>query len=659
MPLSQPDPALPSPTPHTDPRLRDIVGGYSISRWPIKVDVAQNETPMSWLRRVSHRYQLTPRQLFEALGIKLTTNSKITVLLKQHSHSIEAALDIQVDDFNTAGFAGFRSPWLASFTASAHRFCPACLEDNGYWNAAWRSPLSIVCPRHQILYVDRCPKCGQQPWRTDTWLGQCAAIHICTARLPGEKCPNREVRPWCGFDLREVPHIPVPETVLHAQATITESQHQITQTSAPTSLRRFGIGPDESREVLATLIGAAWTQTQSESLADSRHANALHAGMTAYQELTSIGQPTPHLDRLRDTMNLDQILLGGPDNVGLYGPVIAAWYIDSIRDHLTHRKQLGWRTGRKWPSLPADPTAPWVTTHARLPEHRQWPICVPSAWVPQLLTTTSLQLPWESDPVGRALAAMCLLNLGRGIRWAYIALELGLPAHLQHLAAQRLITTSRAAWRRFLSALEDTFTDLCQSPPQINYRLRRIVGADPDLIRYCVAKQVCCEPQDIPQNSVAAVWAAYTGGDVQFAPPGIISKPRHTKTKKMGVMGVACNATDVMQGVRYTEVFEDLDAVADEHLARKQHPPSRKAREEVRDQTEHNTGCIHTLLEQLVGHSDELKFLSLSDVHRLIATDENCTQRALAVTFGLKDARANDVMSTLATSWLLDDPPVS
>jgi hypothetical protein len=405
--------------------LRDIVGGYSIDRWPIKIDVAEDETLVSWFRRVSDRYQLTPRQLCEAMDIKLVHNAKIAVVLDRHRDAVQAAMDVRVEDFARTHDGYLRSPWLGSFVDSPHRFCPICLQENSYWEASWGAPLSVACPRHRTLYVDRCPGCGEQPWRTNAWLGQCATVNVCAARLPAEAGPKRKVGQWCGADLCDAPRTPAPDTVVQAQALLTGDEHGVNETSTPASLRRFGIDVQESREVLATLVGAAWTQTRREPATAARRANALHMGIVAYQELATTDAPTPHFDQLSAVMNLDQILLGGSDSFGLYGPVIAAWYIDRVRDHLNPRKQLGWRTGRQWPSLPADPTTPRVTTHTRLPEHRQQPPCVPAAWVPQLLPTNGLHLPWESNPDGRALAAMCLLNLGRGLQWSYIALELG------------------------------------------------------------------------------------------------------------------------------------------------------------------------------------------------------------------------------------------
>jgi TniQ len=181
---------------------------------------------------------------------------------------------------STTGIFGRRG-W-GSFVDSAHRFCPVCLQEDSYWKGSWREPLSVACPRHRILYVDRCPGCGEQPWHTNAWLGQCVAVTICTARVPATAGPKRKVGQWCGADLREAPRIPAADTVVQAQAFLTGHEHWVNERSTPTLLRRFGIDIGESREVLATLVGAAWTRTRRELDTAARRAAALHMGIAAY-----------------------------------------------------------------------------------------------------------------------------------------------------------------------------------------------------------------------------------------------------------------------------------------------------------------------------------------------------------------------------------------
>lgn len=111
---------------------------------------------------------------------------------------------------------------------------------------------------------------------------------------------------------------------------------------------------------------------------------------------------------------------------------------------------------------------------------------------------------------------------------------------------------------------------MCKSPTQFNYRLRRIIAADPQLIRRCVAKRTCSRPQDIPQDAIAAVWAAYTGGDVHFAPPGIASE---SSKNKAGRLGLSSDAAEVTEGLLYAQICEDLNAAATEQLVQDLRPP--------------------------------------------------------------------------------------
>jgi AAA domain len=176
----------------------------------------------------------------------------------------------------------------------------------------------------------------------------------------------------------------------------------------------------------------------------------------------------------------------------------------------------------------------------------------------------------KPDPAGRALAAMCLLNLGRGVRWSYIALELGLPARLRHVLAPKLVNTPKPAWRRFLSSLEDAVHDMCRSPPHVDYRRRRIAAADPQLLRRCVAEQTSREPHDVPQDWLTALWAAYTGGAIGFAPPVIGSTPPKGMVSQTEFSSAAAEITT---GPLYARICQDLDAAVAAHIPHDLRPP--------------------------------------------------------------------------------------
>ncbi len=47
--------------------------------------------------------------------------------------------------------------------ARASRACPCCLSENGgVWPLWWQLGVAAACPRHAVLLVDRCPRCGQR-----------------------------------------------------------------------------------------------------------------------------------------------------------------------------------------------------------------------------------------------------------------------------------------------------------------------------------------------------------------------------------------------------------------------------------------------------------------------------------------------------------------
>lgn len=70
------------------------------------------------------------------------------------------ALDLsEVDTSDERSLAGPTQREWALFTAS--RACPSCLgESGGVWQLWWRLGVAAACPRHRVLLVDTCPRCG-------------------------------------------------------------------------------------------------------------------------------------------------------------------------------------------------------------------------------------------------------------------------------------------------------------------------------------------------------------------------------------------------------------------------------------------------------------------------------------------------------------------
>lgn len=59
-----------------------------------------------------------------------------------------------------------RRPQLARHLLLKHpKICPQCIAENGVTDAAWDLRIMLVCPKHRIAMVDRCPAChGRLTW---------------------------------------------------------------------------------------------------------------------------------------------------------------------------------------------------------------------------------------------------------------------------------------------------------------------------------------------------------------------------------------------------------------------------------------------------------------------------------------------------------------
>lgn len=66
---------------------------------------------------------------------------------------------VMVDDIDyAAGDARHRVNerlWLLPYS----RACPHCLRRDGHWRTAWTLPFSVACVEHNVVLMDRCPRC--------------------------------------------------------------------------------------------------------------------------------------------------------------------------------------------------------------------------------------------------------------------------------------------------------------------------------------------------------------------------------------------------------------------------------------------------------------------------------------------------------------------
>jgi TniQ len=74
------------------------------------------------------------------------------------------------------------------------RFCPSCLRESGYFRLLWRIREVTVCPLHNLMLMDACPRCG---------------AGVSTCRLTPQQASRITVCYACGLDLSSFSTMPV------------------------------------------------------------------------------------------------------------------------------------------------------------------------------------------------------------------------------------------------------------------------------------------------------------------------------------------------------------------------------------------------------------------------------------------------------------------
>ena len=198
-------------------------GGYDLDPVPIHVDVRDGESPVSWLRRVSVRYDTPARDLLRGAGaVKPITGTTQVVSRLRNNRTLLHRLGL--DDTETSrlltpapltaatltytGTFGYDAvpgrPWM--------RYCPLCLAGpDPVWPDHWRCPLSSICPDHGVYLLQTCPGCHQKPHATPAWLTHPVELHRCPSRVHQHDAgPGQRRLPWCHTDLGTAPTIPAP-----------------------------------------------------------------------------------------------------------------------------------------------------------------------------------------------------------------------------------------------------------------------------------------------------------------------------------------------------------------------------------------------------------------------------------------------------------------
>ncbi|MBS9532545.1 TniQ family protein [Mycobacterium sp. M1] len=515
--------------------------GYDIDRWPVAVAIRPDETIESWLTRAAKRYGITPRELISEAGAqdRLQRPGQLTRLIRQHAGVL--ALKLGCPEADTIATAAEMAPnaavvdYLARYRGvtrpipAGSAFCPVCLAvPDPHWKREWSSMLAIACVRHACLLVRTCPRCGEQPWSTVSWLSL-------DADAPLYRCPNRPRRPSgrmrrgrrCNFDLRTISPYGMDAEAVDAHRLAFRLWQQYVHDPA-SLLRVVGI------EITATIAFDGLCQLVDESIRIVTLFEDTYDRTALVRALRNAGQVLSSTSATVAAQQADAVgLLNpagsvtpvGPDNVLLRrrrNPLLAAIRLGSVRATFSPAAQLTFDCGNRHPRYPVreNDDRTWL----RLPEHHPELAEIDHAQIPQVLWSGTVWTGAEdATTLAAAAQAMALAKIGNTRPWAIIALDLGLPKGIAVPVTQYWRRVVRdGLWPEALAALTELKEQLRRNPPPIDYQQRRIIADDPRrLVRALKSAGVggrTCDGREF-HGVVRRYWELFTGGDIRYAAP--------------------------------------------------------------------------------------------------------------------------------------------
>lgn len=520
------------------PGLREVPGGYDITRWPIAVPPVEDEQVLSWIWRVAHRYGMSVNAALSALGIpgRSSSTRRVQAALEAHAELLTSRLGptpLRLDIGSPTSGAGMLEAELDRYLTSYETgrvpaptfgYCPACLALTGTWSRAWKTCLPGICPTHAVFLLDRCPTCRQRPFSKPSWMSVTTEPWACPNITTTGTRP-RTVRDRCGADLRTAVARPAaPEQLALISRLQDAARRSACSPVDPVTAAGFETTVEEyfdavlelvdERVGLKTLLNAD-PRTPGKLLAALRVAFAVldqddahHGAAVAEQHglLAPQGHHTPIITSHHVRLRRHNRLLG-------------AVRLTSLDPHLSPTAQLTFRTASPRPRYPHP-----IESVAQESVTSPWPGQVSLDWVPQLLWPATLSR-WvhESDLPGRAAASMLLAKVGSTRPWSLIALDLGLPARFAPVPVAMITRMRRdGTWDGFRKALDTLATTLEDEPPPISYSRRRWACADQALLTTAVdltrAETGGFPPGLSPDVLTGLTWQAYTGGTLTMHP---------------------------------------------------------------------------------------------------------------------------------------------
>ena len=552
-------PAGPAAEPAEQPRprgsrIREVPAGYDLDPLPIKVPVRDGESVVSWLRRVSWRYDMPARTLMREAGTQraLSGTSKVAPRLRNNRQLLER-LGLPGDDvallLASTPLGAATTNYVKAFYRAApvtrpwSRYCPTCLTGSDpYWRQDWQNPLLAICPTHHTYLQQTCPRCSQRPQENPAWLSRLIELWRCPAPVVtfygGPSGPDR--RPTCTYDLRTADPVPAPPEDVAAQRLLLDWADDPVHASTACGVTVTGrIGFDAMLDLVdAATTGMPFDLVHPPTKVAARLTQAagvltqptLDAAAAAASRLLSYSGP--------------HAPIGPPSRFAAasYNPLLAAVQIHGVRDQLSPDDQLMFRTGHPEPRYPATLT-PTNRRRLRLPDHHPYQPEPDGRRLPQLVWPDLLPDLFADRPsrrnelVRRAVLAMVLAKVGSTRTWVEIATDLELPPTMATNVGTVLHRIRRKGhWPATLTTIDTLASRLQGEPAPIDYAARRRAARDVAALRRALEVAARTHPTDTDIDVVVRhFWELFTGGDVAYAPeplhiPALTARYRRYRT---------------------------------------------------------------------------------------------------------------------------------
>lgn len=138
---------------------------------PIKIAPLPDESPTSWLVRISIKYNLSLRDLVSIYMLEEWMKQSVNISADLSPLSIILPERMKLPNTIKGKIESFewkkgRSEWLihpnkkgSALYNSYTRVCPKCLREKGYYQLKWQLKIITYCGDCRNQLIDNCPKC--------------------------------------------------------------------------------------------------------------------------------------------------------------------------------------------------------------------------------------------------------------------------------------------------------------------------------------------------------------------------------------------------------------------------------------------------------------------------------------------------------------------